>query len=129
MATAKGLGDEDALVTIDFPRAEDDEEAVVMTDPKPAKSFSLTKMMSLRRSFISSELENTDVKFSRRTSEIVAELSKLDKDGDGEIDAVEIASYMDRRLQQKSKMRYWKLTTLLAFLLFVVTLGVNMALT
>ena len=93
------------------------------------KKTSLRKMFSVRGSMLSRELQDSDFKFSRRTSSILMELDKLDKDGDGEINAVDIASYVDKKMQQKTKLKYWRLAAFAAFVMLVVALGVNMGLT
>ena len=90
---------------------------------------SLRKMFSMRGSMLSRELQDGDFKFTRRTSQILTELDKLDKDGDGEINAVDIASYVDKKMQQKTKLKYWRLAAFAAFVMLVVALGVNMGLT
>ena len=90
---------------------------------------SLRKMFSMRGSMLSRELQDGDFKFTRRTSQILTELDKLDKDGDGEINAVDIASYVDKKMQQKTKLKYWRWAAFVSFVMLVVALGVNMGLT
>ena len=114
------------LDTVD---AEKNADAFAMEPKKQKKRFSLKKTFSVRRSVLSGELDNSSVQFSRRTSQIVQELGKLDKDGDGNINAVDIASYVDSKLKQKSQLKYWKWAAFAALALLVVTLGVNMGLT
>ena len=90
---------------------------------------SLRKMFSMRGSMLSRELQDGDFKFTRRTSSILMELDKLDKDGDGEINAVDIASYVDKKMQQKTKLKYWRWAAFVSFVMLVIALGVNMGLT
>ena len=97
---------------------------------KNASTFrSFNKTFSMRGSMLSRELQDGDFKFTRRTSSILMELDKLDKDGDGEINAVDIASYVDKKMQQKTKLKYWRLAAFVSFVMLVIALGVNMGLT
>ena len=121
--------DDEFIDTFKLNLEDEDVQVDVMDAPKPKRKFSFKRAMSMRRSMISGELEDSAVKFTRRTSQIVTELEKLDKDGDGNINALDIARYVDKKLQTKAKLKYWKWAALAAFTLFVVTLGVNMGLT